>query len=64
MTFDSLSVIRMFGLTDQQANMLKLCEIKIERPNQIEMKSIDYLMNEGIILLTGVYYYLAINHSH
>ena len=44
--------------------MLKLCEIKIERPNQIGMKSIDYLMNEGIILLTGVYYYLAINHSH
>ena len=64
MTLDSLSVVRMFGLTDQQANMLKLCEIQIERPKQIEVKTLDYLMYEGIILLTGVYYHVAINHSH
>ena len=64
LTIDSLSVVRMFGLTDQQANMLKLCEIQIDRQNQIDVKTIDYLKNEGIILLTGVYYHLAINHSH
>ena len=54
----------MFGTTTQQANLLKLCEIPIDQPHQIEVKMIDYLVNEGIILLTGVYYQLAINHSH
>lgn len=56
LTVDSESVVRMFGMTAQQANLLKLCEIPLTPPNQIEVKMIDYLVTEGIILLTGVYY--------